>query len=106
MFWGAVPRPALAQLLSAAAGVGGDGLLGRRAQALERSAGLCSSRAVSRVFGGREHEIAEREPPPIYECACFRLRTPILAMVAYISPSAMALASATAKSLILKRDPS
>ena len=63
--------------------------------ALERSAGLCSSRAGSRVFGGREHEIAEREPPPIYECASFRLQTPIYAMVASVQLLSMRSRSAT-----------
>ena len=86
-----VPCPALAPLLSAAAGVGGDGLLGRRARRRARAlrCGLCSSRAVSRVFGGREHEIAERVHAAIYESASFRLRTPIDAMVASVQPSTM-----------------
>ena len=98
-----VPCPALAPLLSAAAGVGGDGLLGRRARRRARAlrCGLCSSRAVSRVFGGREHEIAERVHAAIYESASFRLRTPIDAMVASVQPSTNALASATAQVRVL-----
>ena len=43
----------------------------------------------SRVFGGREHEIAERVHAAIYESASFRLRTPIDAMVASVEPSTM-----------------
>ena len=61
-----VPRPALAQLLSAAAGAGGDGLLSRRARAaLRRSTeGFAVAGLSLALFGGREHEIAERGGQP------------------------------------------
>ena len=83
-----VPCPALAQLLSAAAGAGGDGLLSRRARAaLRRSTeGFAVAGLSLALFGGREHEIAERGRPAIDEIASLRLRTPIRAMVAFVLP--------------------
>ena len=86
--FGADPRPALAQLLSAAAGAGGDGLLSRRARAaLRRSTeGFAVAGLSLALFGGREHEIAERGRPAIDEIASLRLRTPIRAMVAFVLP--------------------
>ena len=87
---GAVPRPALAPLLPAAAGVGGDGLLGRRAP--RRSAeGFAVAGLSLAFFGGREHAIAERGPSAIHESTPVRLRTPIRAMVAFLQPSSLRL---------------
>ena len=54
--FGADPRPALAMLLPAAAGVGGGGLLGRRAPRSSARPGLCSSRLSLAFLAAREHE--------------------------------------------------
>ena len=94
-FLGAVPRPALAMLLPAAAGVGGGGLLGRRAPRSSARPGLCSSRLSLAFFGGPRARIAAARASSVYESAIIRLRTPIHAMVASVQLLSMRSRSAT-----------
>ena len=95
VYLGAVPRPALAPLLPAAAGVGGGGLLGRRAPRSSARPGLCSSRLSLAFFGGPRARIAAARASSVYESAIIRLRTPIHAMVASVQLLSMRSRSAT-----------